>query len=164
MASEVCQLLGLDDDRGAYLTYPSYENRCYAPETAESIPLNEQTFFCLGGHMERCPRYQARQMSQPSGGSAANGSAASDPDDSAAEDSLSSWNSESVAPTDYKDTISYGDDFVWEEAPDSGWTDVGPDLPPPPLLRLHGSRQGQMSSPAGRFGRCCWPPAPLWAC
>ena len=49
MASEVCPLLGLDDDRGAYLTYPSYENRCYAPETAESIPLNEQTFFCLGG-------------------------------------------------------------------------------------------------------------------
>ena len=93
MASEVCPLLGLDDDRGAYLTYPSYENCCYAPETAELIPLNEQTFFCLGGHMERCPRYQARQASQPSGESAANGSAATEPGDSAAEDSFSSWDS-----------------------------------------------------------------------
>ena len=100
MASEVCPLLGLDDDRGAYLTYPSYENRCYAPDSAESIPLNEQTFFCLGGHMERCPRYQARQASQPTGGFSGGSSTATEPGDSAAEDSLSSWDSESVAPTD----------------------------------------------------------------
>ena len=120
MASEVCPLLGLDDDRGAYLTYPSYENRCYAPDSAESIPLNEQTFFCLGGHMERCPRYQARQASQPTGGFSDGSSTATEPGDSAAEDSLSSWDSESVAPTDYRDTISYGDDFVWEEASDTG--------------------------------------------
>ena len=93
MASEVCPLLGLDDDRGAYLTYPSYENRCYAPDAAELIPLNEQTFFCLGGHMERCPRYQARQASQPSGEFAASGSAATEPGDSAAQDSFSSWDS-----------------------------------------------------------------------
>ena len=132
MASEVCPLLGLDDDRGAYLTYPSYENRCYAPDAAESIPLNEQTFFCLGGHMERCPRYQARQASQPTGGFSDSSSNATVPGDGAAADSLSAGDSESVAPTDYRDTISYGDDFVWEEASDTGWTDVGPDLPPPP--------------------------------
>ena len=103
--------------------------------------------------MERCPRYQARQASQPSGGSAANGSAATEPGDSAAEDLLSSWDSESVAPTDYKDTISYGDDFVWEEASDSGWTDVGPDLPPPPPPPVAWLQAG----PNGQSRRPVWP-------
>ncbi|MCB0238055.1 MAG: hypothetical protein KDH08_05320, partial [Anaerolineae bacterium] len=57
---DVCPFLGLADDRGSYLTYPSYENSCYAPPVAETISLNEQTFFCLGGNRERCPRYQER--------------------------------------------------------------------------------------------------------
>lgn len=60
-SQQVCPLLGLLEDRGAYLTYPSFENRCYASGAHEAIPLNEQTFFCLGGNNERCPRYQAHK-------------------------------------------------------------------------------------------------------
>lgn len=59
MPSQVCPLLGLVDERGAYLTYPSFENRCYATGSHQAVALNEQTFFCLGGNYERCPRYQA---------------------------------------------------------------------------------------------------------
>lgn len=60
MENEVCRFLGLVDEQGAYLTYPSFENRCYATTLGSAIPLNEQTFFCLGGNHERCPRYRAR--------------------------------------------------------------------------------------------------------
>lgn len=60
MENEVCQFLGLIDEQGAYLTYPSFENRCYATTLGSAIPLNEQTFFCLGGNHQRCPRYRAR--------------------------------------------------------------------------------------------------------
>lgn len=60
MENEVCRFLGLIDEQGAYLTYPSFENRCYATTLGSAIPLNEQTFFCLGGNHERCPRYRAR--------------------------------------------------------------------------------------------------------
>lgn len=66
MQSQVCPFLGLVDERGAYLTYPSFENRCYAPPASEAIALNEQTFFCLGGNHERCPRFQARQAADAS--------------------------------------------------------------------------------------------------
>ncbi|MCB9153613.1 MAG: hypothetical protein H6649_06105 [Caldilineae bacterium] len=52
---DVCPFLGLADDRGSYLTYPSYENRCYAPPDAETISLNEQTFFCIGGNRSAAP-------------------------------------------------------------------------------------------------------------
>jgi hypothetical protein len=61
MENDVCPLLGLVDEQGAYLTYPSYENRCYSSRAPQPIPLNEQTFFCLGGHQQRCPRFQSRQ-------------------------------------------------------------------------------------------------------
>ncbi|MFZ2359755.1 MAG: hypothetical protein WA040_10475, partial [Anaerolineae bacterium] len=61
MENDVCPLLGLVEEQGAYLTYPSYENRCYSSRAPQPIPLNEQTFFCLGGHQQRCPRFQARQ-------------------------------------------------------------------------------------------------------
>ncbi len=61
MENDVCPLLGLVEEQGAYLTYPSYENRCYSSRAPQPIPLNEQTFFCLGGHQQRCPRFQSRQ-------------------------------------------------------------------------------------------------------
>ncbi len=156
MASEVCPLLGLDDDRGAYLTYPSYENRCYAPASAESIPLNEQTFFCLGGHSERCPRYQASQASQPSGEPAAEGAAAAaavGPPEGWPDESLSSWDSEPTTSASYKDTISYGDDFVWEETTEAAWTDAGPDLPPPPPPSVAWLEAG----PTGQSRKPVWP-------
>jgi hypothetical protein len=46
--TDVCPLLGLVDEQGAYLTYPSYENRCYSSRAPQPIPLNEQTFFLSG--------------------------------------------------------------------------------------------------------------------
>jgi hypothetical protein len=70
-SQQVCPLLGLLEERGAYLTYPSFENRCYAPGSSEAIPLNEQTFFCLGGNKERCPRFQARQAAPAAAAAAA---------------------------------------------------------------------------------------------
>ena len=134
MASEACSLLGLDDDRGAYLTYPSYENRCYSSDAAESIPLNEQTFFCLGGHMERCPRYQATQARQSQGEPAAAGAAAAAmaSTDDLAPDVRPTWEADPASGPGQEGTLSYGDDFIWEESTQAGWNDMGPDLPPPP--------------------------------
>lgn len=154
MASDVCPHLGLDDDRGAYLTYPSYENRCYAKDAADSIPLNEQTFFCLGGHMERCPRYQAREARQPAAepdagaaATAAGGAAA------AAGEPSASWETGSQLQDGQTDTIASGDSFSWTEASDAGWTDVDSDLPPPPPPPLAWLEAG----PGGQSRKPVWP-------
>ncbi|MER2599507.1 MAG: hypothetical protein ABTQ73_08305 [Caldilineales bacterium] len=98
MDNDVCPLLGLVDEQGAYLTYPSYENRCYASRSPQSIPLNEQTFFCLGGHQARCPRFQSRQalMQTPSG----------QPADFSAPDAAGAG------------AISSDDELLWQEDPD----------------------------------------------
>lgn len=142
----VCPLLGLVDEQGAYLTYPSYENRCYASRTPQSIPLNEQTFFCLGGHQERCPRFQSRQARMqadetPAAATAAAAAAATD------EEPLS-WQ------PDADDVSATGaeDDFSWQQdASDDAW-DAGYDLaapPPPPLLPA--------TAADGRSRRPVWP-------
>jgi len=59
MSASVCPYLGLLDDPDAHLSYPSFENRCYATIARESIPLSEQAVFCLGGQYRNCPRYMA---------------------------------------------------------------------------------------------------------
>lgn len=59
MAAPVCPYLGLLDDPEAHLNYPSFENRCYSTIARESIPLSEQSVFCLGGKYASCPRYMA---------------------------------------------------------------------------------------------------------
>ncbi len=59
MTASTCPYLGLLDDPEANLTYPSFENRCYATVARESIPLSEQAVFCLGGKSTSCPRYMA---------------------------------------------------------------------------------------------------------
>ncbi len=59
MSASVCPYLGLLDDPDAHLSYPSFENRCYATIARESIPLSEQAVFCLGGQYKNCPRYMA---------------------------------------------------------------------------------------------------------
>ena len=59
MSASVCPYLGLLDDPDAHLSYPSFENRCYATIARESIPLSEQAVFCLGGQYKHCPRYMA---------------------------------------------------------------------------------------------------------
>jgi hypothetical protein len=59
MSASVCPYLGLLDDPDAHLNYPSFENRCYATIARESIPLSEQSVFCLGGQYKSCPRYMA---------------------------------------------------------------------------------------------------------
>lgn len=55
----VCPYLGLLDDPEAHLNYASFENRCYATIARESIPLSEQSVFCLGGQFKSCPRFMA---------------------------------------------------------------------------------------------------------
>ncbi len=141
----VCPLLGLVDEQGAYLTYPSYENRCYSSRTPQSIPLNEQTFFCLGGHQERCPRFQSRQArmqaDEPVAAAAAAGAAAAQSDD------VLSWDTGG-------DDASLGgaDDFEWEsDAVDDPWAQPAFDDAPPPPPLLPGT-------PAdGRSRRPVWP-------
>ena len=140
---DVCPFLGLADDRGSYLTYPSYENSCYAPPVAETISLNEQTFFCLGGNRERCPRYQerhARLQSTPQ---------ALEPEDAAAvmAAALAGGDDDSVRT----------DDFTWQEqAPDGDWDDLEPETtpPPPPLPPL---AWPAAASSGGRNRRPVWP-------
>ncbi len=59
MTAPVCPYLGLLDEPEAHLSYASFENRCYATIARESIPLSEQSVFCLGGNYRSCPRYMA---------------------------------------------------------------------------------------------------------
>jgi hypothetical protein len=138
----VCPLLGLVDEQGAYLTYPSYENRCYASRTPQSIPLNEQTFFCLGGHQERCPRYQSRlARMQPDEEPVA---AAAAP----AQDDPLTWQADAAEGG----AAGAVDDFSWQQdAGDDAWV-AGYDLaapPPPPLLPA--------TAADGRSRRPVWP-------
>lgn len=143
---DVCPFLGLADDRGSYLTYPSYENSCYAPPAAETISLNEQTFFCLGGNRERCPRYQerhARLQSTPQ---------ALEPEDAGAVMAAAM----AASLVDEGDSVRTND-FTWQEqAPDGEWDDVEPDLtpPPPPLPPFVWPTA---ASSGGRNRRPVWP-------
>lgn len=59
MTAPSCPYLGLLDEPEAHLNYASFENRCYATVARESIPLSEQSVFCLGGNYRSCPRYMA---------------------------------------------------------------------------------------------------------
>lgn len=59
MTAPVCPYLGLLDEPEAHLSYASFENRCYATIARESVPLSEQSVFCLGGNYRSCPRFMA---------------------------------------------------------------------------------------------------------
>jgi hypothetical protein len=151
--TDVCPLLGLVDEQGAYLTYPSYENRCYSSRAPQPIPLNEQTFFCLGGHQQRCPRFQSRQAlmqaqaEQSSADELPAGTAAVPEGDGDDFDWVGASDDEPVARGD--------DDLAWPAGPgDEGWTEPPYNLalpPAPPLPPVP-------STPAdGRARRPVWP-------
>jgi len=150
----VCPLLGLVDDQGAYLTYPSYENRCYASRSPQTIPLNEQTFFCLGGHKERCPRYQSRQallQAQEAQDVAGVAAAAAFADPTASDDVSLNWTE--GAEDDPGDLSGAEDEVDWPQtaAGDSEWSDSGYNLPPPPPPPL------LTTAADGRARRPVWP-------
>lgn len=130
----VCPLLGLVDEQGAYLTYPSYENRCYASRSPQNIPLNEQTFFCLGGHQERCPRFQSRAallQAQEQQGAAAGAAAAAQAADPAASDDVLDWTEgdldQSLAEPDVESAWPANDS-------QAAWAGSSYNPPPPPQL------------------------------
>lgn len=131
----VCPLLGLVDEQGAYLTYPSYENRCYASRSPQNIPLNEQTFFCLGGHQERCPRFQSRaalmQAQEQQAAGAAGAAAAAQATDPAASDDVLNW-----AEGDLDQSMAEPDaESAWPaNASDTAWAGAAYTPPPPPPL------------------------------
>ncbi|MCS6843795.1 MAG: hypothetical protein NZ528_05635 [Caldilineales bacterium] len=132
MASQVCPLLGLVDERGAYLTYPSFENRCYATSPHQAIALNEQTFFCLGGNYERCPRYQASV-----GGRSSWAPPTADEPEPEPAAAASAWSEEAAEPAaSFAEAPAAGDSF---------WT-------PPPPSGSQGRRNG-----GGAGGRPVWP-------
>jgi len=153
----VCPLLGLVDDQGAYLTYPSYENRCYASRSPQTIPLNEQTFFCLGGHNERCPRFQSRQAlmqaqdAQDAAGAVAAGAAAAFADPTASDDVMLNWTE--GAEDDPGDLDAGEEEAAWPQtaAGASDWSDSGYTLPPPPPPPL------LTTAADGRARRPVWP-------
>jgi hypothetical protein len=131
----VCPLLGLVDEQGAYLTYPSYENRCYASRSPQNIPLNEQTFFCLGGHQERCPRFQSRaallQAQEQQDAGAAGAAAAAQAADPAASDDVLNW-----TEGDIDQSLAEPDaESAWpENASETAWAGPAYNPPPPPPL------------------------------
>ncbi|MEA3338178.1 MAG: hypothetical protein U9R25_20005 [Chloroflexota bacterium] len=128
MESQVCPLLGLVDEQGAYLTYPSYENRCYASSPHQSIPLNEQTFFCLGGNRDRCPRLMARDA-------AASGESAAVDDEAAfAGATAAAFAVTSELDEDFSSASGIGDNYDWEESSQDIGEQFEADyaVPPPP--------------------------------
>lgn len=143
----VCPLLGLVEEQGAYLTYPSYENRCYSSRAPQPIPLNEQTFFCLGGHMERCPRFQARQalLRASEQQDAAAPAAAPTPAADVAQD----WSQ----PADAGAGQAAGADLDWpQDLAADEWQQGDSDLAPPPLPPAM-----LPAAASGRSRRPVWP-------
>lgn len=148
MESQVCPLLGLADERGAYLTYPSYENRCYASSPHQAIPLNEQTFFCLGGHKERCPRFQARQAAAPAGDGSAEPALAAP----LAEQAFAAPEPEPAYPwAAPAAAAAAGYGFEEDYPPDEPLMEAGVGLPPSP------PRSGRPSALSSRPQRPVWP-------
>lgn len=155
----VCPLLGLVDEQGAYLTYPSYDNRCYSSRSPQSIPLNEQTFFCLGGHQERCPRYQSRQAllqaqeAQTGQDAAGAGVAAGAAAAAASEGAPQSADQVMLDWTEGDETDAVAEDpFAWPaSASEAGWTAPSGELPPPPTPPL------LTTAADGRARRPVWP-------
>ena len=156
MENEVCPLLGLVDEQGAYLTYPSYENRCYSSRSPQPIPLNEQTFFCLGGHSERCPRFQSRQALQQAqqAQEAADAPDHATPATAGASAAAQAADSDAFAweSSDSEPPSGASDDFTWGDAPGAdAWTQPGYDLAPPPSPPL------LPAAADGRARRPVWP-------
>lgn len=153
MENDVCPLLGLVEEQGAYLTYPSYENRCYSSRAPQPIPLNEQTFFCLGGHQQRCPRFQSRQalMEAQDQQSAADELPSGVAAMGEADDDAYDW----VGASDDEPVATAEDAIAWPpSADDTGWGEPAYDLalpPTPPLPPVP-------ATPAdGRARRPVWP-------
>ncbi|HSN74744.1 MAG TPA: hypothetical protein VL334_06570 [Anaerolineae bacterium] len=153
MENDVCPLLGLVDEQGAYLTYPSYENRCYSSRAPQPIPLNEQTFFCLGGHQQRCPRFQSRQalMEAQDAQNATDELLVATAAVAGAQDDAFDWvgGSDDEPPTGAEDAIAWPADPT-----DSNWTEPATNLALPPTPPLPPAS----STPAdGRARRPVWP-------
>lgn len=57
-----CPYLASVDEEGGQtpaLDYPSFENRCFAVTSQQSVILSHQATFCLGSSHGLCPRHQA---------------------------------------------------------------------------------------------------------
>ncbi len=149
MENDVCPLLGLVEEQGAYLTYPSYENRCYASRAPQPIPLNEQTFFCLGGHQQRCPRFQSRQAlmqaqdDQGAAGELPGGQPAGD-------DDVFDWvgASDDELPTSAEEAISWPSSADDASFAGSAYMALPPTPPLPP---------GPATPASGRARKPVWP-------
>lgn len=138
----VCPLLGLAEEQGAYLTYPSYENRCYSSRAPQPIPLNEQTFFCLGGHSERCPRFQARQALLKAN-EEQEAAAAAGPESAASDEWPQPGEGDEAQAAAAAATLAWSDELAAEE-----WQDPEPDLmPPPPGYMLPAAASGRSRRP-----------------
>ena len=150
MENDVCPLLGLVEEQGAYLTYPSYENRCYSSRAPQPIPLNEQTFFCLGGHQQRCPRFQSRQAlmqaqdEQQASSALPAGAAAM----AQADDDSFDW----LGAGDDDTAASAEDAVAWPSSSDD--TEPAYDLALPPTPPLP---PGPTTAASGRARRPVWP-------
>ena len=72
MDNHVCPHLGTLDqqfNRGPYIDYPSFENRCLAiadfgDDEASIVMLTDQATFCLASGHQHCPRFQAARKAQ----------------------------------------------------------------------------------------------------
>ncbi len=53
-----CPYLGSLTGPETFITYPSFQNRCYATGHSEPVSREEQERYCLSAQYEHCPRYR----------------------------------------------------------------------------------------------------------
>lgn len=56
----LCPLLGSIGDARTCLTYPHYENRCYAGGSAQNVPKTRQARYCTAARWMLCPLVKVR--------------------------------------------------------------------------------------------------------
>lgn len=56
----LCPLLGSIGDARTCLTYPHYENRCYAGGSAQNVPKTRQARYCTSARWMLCPLVKVR--------------------------------------------------------------------------------------------------------
>ncbi len=57
MARRFCPYLGLRDEAETHISYPSYDNFCYASGERRVVSMSEQARFCLSGQHETCYQF-----------------------------------------------------------------------------------------------------------
>ncbi len=59
MARRFCPYLGLRNDAESHISYPSYDNFCYASGERRVVSMSEQARFCLSGQHQTCYQFSA---------------------------------------------------------------------------------------------------------